>query len=208
MTTLRLLALMLRRWYLVLAGAAITVAFMAATTNPPGVYWAQFNIVLLAPTFEEFPNKLEDPPYALTPLAGVIVAEYNGTNPPLLTASSDTTIFGMGESEGVMVRMPNRGTQWQTVYTSPDIDVQVAGSSPKQVAVQMQQVTSELREILSRVQESIGVPPSASATLTASSADPTIVHVSGSRTRALGVICLLGVILTILSIYWLDRLIS
>ncbi len=205
MTSRELLALMLRRWYLVLAGTAITLAFAATTTNPQGVYWAQSNVVLLAPTFEEFPNKLEDPPYALTPLAGVVVAEYNGTNPPLLTSSSDTTIFGMGDRSGVMVRMPNHGTQWQTVYSSPNIDVQVADSSPEQVAIQVQQVTTELKDILSRVQESIGVPPSSRVTMIASPTDPTIVHISGSRIRALGAIGLLGLILTIGSVYWLER---
>ena len=206
MTSREMLALLVKRWYLVLLGAIITLGVASTTSNPSGIYWTQFNMVLLGPTLEEFPNQLEDSPYSLTPLAGLIVAEYNGNNRPMLTSSSDTTLFGLGDREGVMVRMPNNGNQWQPVYSAPNIDVQVTDRSPEAVQLQITQVTTVLREILDRRQNELGVVPSMKATFIMSSADPTIVYVSGSRVRALGMVALLGVALTIISIYWAERL--
>lgn len=206
MTSKGLISLLLRRWYLVLVGAAITLGVAATTTDPAGVYWTQFHVVLLPPTYEEFPNELEDSPYSLSPLAGVVVAEYNGTNPSLLTSSSDTTIYGMGDRKGVMVRMPNQGNQWFPTYSSPNIDVQVADSSPERVVAQSKQVTADLQTILNRLQRSVGVAPSARVSMIASATEPAIDHVSGSRTRALGALAVVGAALTVISIYWLERL--
>ena len=206
MTSRAFLGLMLRRWYLLLLGAAITLAVAATTTDRGSVYWTEFHVVLLSPTNEDFPNELEDPPYSLAPLGGVIVAEYNGTNPSLLTSSSDTTNYGMGERTGVMVRMPNQGNQWFPTYSSPNIDVQVVDRSPERVLQQSQQVKRDLEGILERLQRSVRVAPGARVSMISSPAEPAIVHVAGSRMRALGALGIVGASLTAVSIYWLERL--
>lgn len=207
MTSRDLFRLLVRRWYLVLVGAAIALAVAATVSKPAGIYWTQFNVVLLPPTYEEFPNEFEDSPYSLAPLAGVVVAQYNGIDPSLLTSSSDTTIYGMGERSGVMVRMPNQGNQWIPIYSSPNIDVQVSDSTPEQVATQAKETIADLQQILTELQASLGIAPSARVTMIASAADPAIVHVSGSRVRALGAIGIVGAATTIASIYWLERLV-
>src|SRR6186713_778862 len=107
MTARELLRLVIRRWYLMLVGAVLTVAALYVATHRPGVYWTQFNVVVLAPVYEYYPNNLADPHYALGPTAGVLVTDWNGEHRPLLTASSDTTLFGEGKRQGIEIRMPN-----------------------------------------------------------------------------------------------------
>ena len=142
----------------------------------------------------------------MTPLAGLIVADFNGIHRPLLTSSSETTLFGQGVRQGVMVRMPNQGNQWQPVYASPNIDVQVVDLSTEAVALEARRVTAELNDLLAKRQQELGVQPSIRATMIASSADPTIVYISGSRARALGAIGLLGMAITTISVYWIELL--
>src|SRR6476659_4104392 len=137
MTSRELVRLILRRWYLVIVGMLVTLAVLWPTTHRPGVDWTQVEVVLLPPTFEEFPNQYEDPQYSMSALAGVIVTDFNGGHTPLQTATSDTTLYGEGVRNGTQVRMLNLGTQWSPLYDLPRIDVQVVGDDPAAVAEQV-----------------------------------------------------------------------
>ncbi len=157
MTSRELLGVILRRWYILLLGAVVSVGALQVMTHRPGVYSAQFDVVILAPTYEYYPNKLGDPHYALAPIAGVLVRDWNRTNPPLLTASGDTTMLGEGRRQGVQVRMPNEGSQWLPRYNSPNIDVQVLGSDPAVVEAEAHRVYAELDRMLQQRQDALGV---------------------------------------------------
>jgi len=209
MTSRQLIRLMLKRWYLVLADIGITLAVAAAVmmTNS-GVYWTQFSVVVVAPTSDDSPNQLEDSRYALTPLAGAIVAEFNGVHRPLLTASPEATLFGEGERSGVMVRMPNQGNQWQPAYVTPNIEVQVVDSTPSAVALQAHVIAAELSDLLAKRQDALGVVSTMRASMIYSPTDPPVTYISGSQVRTLGAIVLLGSAFTIVSVYWLDRFLS
>ena len=70
MTSRELLGLLLRRWYFVLLGAAISVLALYLATNRPGVYWTQVDVVLLAPVESHTPTILEKPDFTLCPHGG------------------------------------------------------------------------------------------------------------------------------------------
>ncbi|WP_344243729.1 hypothetical protein [Microlunatus panaciterrae] len=201
-----LIRLLFRRWYFVLLGAALTMTALYQATHQPGVYATQFNVVLLAPNEQYYPNKLEDPHHALAPLAGVLASDWNGTNTPLFTASGDTTLFGEGRRRGVQVRVPNQGTQWQPQYFTPSINVQVVDSAPEAVELTAHQVATELSSLLRQRQDAAGVRPSMRVTTLASPAEPSVAYISGSRARAAMATGLAGAALTIIAICWFERL--
>lgn len=205
MTSRELLRLMLKRWYVILLGGAITLAVIWPVVHRPGVYWTQFSVMLLPPTYEYFPNQLENPQYSLAALAGVIVTDLNGQHQPLLTASSDTTLFGEGQRSGTQVRLPNQGNQWTPLYLSSSIDVQVVDSDPETVELKAQQTTAELSDLLSKRQDALGVMSTMKATMIASPTDPSVYYISGSRFRAAGAVGFVGMLLTIAPVYWLER---
>ncbi len=188
-----------------LLGAGLSVAALYLTTHQAGVYYTQFNVIVLPPPEEYYPNKIEDPHYALGPMAGVVVEDWNGTNSPLFTASGDTTLFGEGQRQGVQVRMPNQGTQWAPIYSSPNIDVQVVDKDPQTVEQRARQVRSELDSLLRERQDEMGIRPTMRMTTLASPAVPTVEHISGSRTRAAVATGLAGVALTTIAVFWIDR---
>ena len=205
MTARDLLALVLRRWYFMVLGAGLTMAVAYVATHQAGIYWTQFNVVLLAPQEQTYSNRVEDPHYSLAPMAGVVAAKWNGTEHSTITASGATTMFGLGRTSGTQVRIPNQGNQWRPGYFSPNIDVQVAGPDPGIVHDQAQRVVAELDEILLKEQDAVGVPPSMRISTITSPSEPTVYYISGNRPRALGAIGLAGAIGTTVAVVWLDR---
>jgi hypothetical protein len=206
MTSGELSRLVLRRWYLMLLGAAISVGALYLITHRPGIYWTQFDVVLLAPVDKNsHSNKLEDAHDQLAPMAGLLVADWNGVDRPLLTSSGETTLFGEGQRQGIQVRVPNEGSQWAPRYFSPNIDVQVVDSNPETVAQEARRVSAELNALLQKRQDALSIQPAMRMTIMVSPAGPTIEYVSGSRTRAALATGLAGASLTIIGLYWTER---
>jgi hypothetical protein len=205
MTSRELLSLVVRRWYLMLLGAIISVVALHLITHRPGVYWTQFNVVVLAPVHKFYPNNLEDPPDALAPMAGLLVADWNGAKRQPLMATGDTTLFGQGLRQGIEVRVPNEGSQWQPLFFAPSIDVQVVSTNPERVEQDARRVSTELNGLLQKRQDAMGIRPSQRMTTMTSPTDPTILHVSGSRMRAAAATGLAGAAVTTVAVYWTER---
>lgn len=208
MTSRRLLRLLFRRWYLVVLGMMLTLAILWPATHRPGVYWTQVNLVLLPPPSELFPNKLEDPQFSLSALAGVVVSDFNGRDEPPLMASSETTLYGEGRTSGIEVRMPNAGNQWKPLYPTATIDLQAVGSSPQQVTDDVVDTTRRLSELLTARQDGLGIDSSSRVSMISSPTDPIVYYVSGSRARALGAGAIVGIGLTIAGVYWFERFVQ
>lgn len=205
MTVRDIFLLVVKRWYIVLLGGVLTLTLTWFVQQQEKVYFTQFNVVLLPPTYEFFPNKYADPQYRLSPLASVLVAEWNGEDQPLLTASSESTLYGMGARKGSLVRMPNLGNQWSPQYPNPTIDVQVVDQSPELVSAEADRIVMELADLLDSTQADLGVAPDFRASLVASAADPVVYQVSGSRVRTLGGLAAAGLIATLSAMVLVDR---
>ena len=205
MTLRELIVSALRRWPVLLLGAVLTLAALYLVVQQPGIYWTRFDVVVLAPVGREYRNNLEEPDYQLAPMAGLVARDWNGTDDPLLTSSTDVSLHGMGERDGVQVKIPNQGTQWRPLYFAPNIEVQVVASTPEEVAARADRVRGELDALLQARQDTLLVDPTSRMTSIASPAEPTITHVTGSRSRAGLATGLAGLALTIVAASWLDR---
>ncbi|HOZ57548.1 MAG TPA: hypothetical protein PKY70_05125 [Nakamurella multipartita] len=206
MTAAELLKLALRRWYILLLGAALTVGAAWSVAHPAGVYWTRSDVTLLPPAEFYYPNQLEDPQYSLAALAGLVASEYNGSDRLIPTSSSDTTLYGLGERSGVDVRVPNLGNQWVPLYTSPTIAVQVVDSDPAVVAEKLQEAVARLDQLLTAKQDDLHIAPGMRATLFAPQTEPSVYYVAGSRPRAFGGMVVLGIALTLMAVYLSDRI--
>jgi|RhiMethySRZTD1v2_1073278.scaffolds.fasta_scaffold07842_11 hypothetical protein len=205
MTARELFTLVLRRWYLMLLGAAMSVGALHVATHQPGVYWTEFNVVLLAPIERYYPNNLADPHYALAPIAGVLATDWNQDDAPLVTASGETTLFGEGQRQGIEIRLPNQGTQWRPLYFAPNINVQIVNDNPETVAKEARRVSADLDALLQRRQDALRVQPTIRLRTIASPAEPEIRYTTGSRPRAALATGLVGAALTTIAVYWIDR---
>lgn len=205
MTARELVRLLLRRWYVMVVGAALTLGAMSQVWSAPGLYWTQFDVVLLVPQSERFPNNIEDPRLSITPMAGLLVTEFNGDERPRQLASSSTTLYGEGVRSGHLVRLPNRGSQWLPIYSSPTIDVQVVDSDPDVVADKAAQISARLAAILKARQDELRVDEATRMSAIVSPSDPVVSSIPTSRSRALLATGLVGATLSIALVYWLER---
>lgn len=205
MTARDLLAAALRRWYVVVLGAALTLGAFAVVQRQAPVFFTQYNIVLVGPSGTEHTNVLENPRYGLQPLVGVISTDVNEGHPPLLTGDVDATMVGMGAREGVQVRVPNLGTQWRPLFSANYLDVQVAARTPEEVQVLANETSARVAELLEQRQDELGVPDNLRALAVPSSEDPIVYPMAGSRSRALAATALTGVAVTAVLVFWLER---
>lgn len=205
MTTPELVHVLLRRWYLMMVGAAISLVVLYQVTHVSPTYFTQYSVVLLPPSSRTFPNTIEDPHYGLTPLAGLVVADYNaGAREPLM-GSAETTLYGEGLRRGSRVRLPNDGSQWQPMYDKPNIDVQVVDPNPEVVRVRATEISTDLIRILKQRQDAAGVRSTMRVTALVSSQDPIVVPVGGSRSRAALAVTVSGATITSILVVLLDR---
>lgn len=205
MTSRELLRVLRRRWYVLVAGAALTLASLVVVLERPGVYWTQMELVLVAPAEPYYPNTVADAPHSLAPLAGLLVSDWNGPRSPLLTSSSGTTLFGLGVRDGVQVRLPNEGSQFQPLFTGPSVDVQVVGRTAEEVTARAEQARDEVETLLERRQARAGVAARNRVRAISSPAALDVQHITGSRTRALAATGLVGVAVTALAAWGWDR---
>ena len=205
MTARDFLAAALRRWYVVVLGAVVTVGVFAVVQRQAPVFFTQYNIVLVGPSGTDQENVLRHPLYGLQPLVGVVSTDLNDGHPPLLTGDVDATMVGMGAREGVQVRVPNLGTQWRPLFSANYLDVQVAARTPEEVHALAEQTSARVVELLEQRQDELGVPDNLRAYAVPSSGDPAVYPMAGSRSRALAATGLTGIALTAALVFWLER---
>ena len=205
MTSRDLLHAALRRWYVMIIGAVVSLGFVYVATHQPPVYWTQFNVLLIGPKNPEFPNYLEDSRYALDPIVGLVVNDENKGESTMVTASTETNMVGQGLTDGVQVRVPNLGTQWRRNPSANYIDVQVAAPTLKELLRRVDTTLDEVAAALDVRQDELGIVPGMRVTSVATTDDPTVYTVSGNRIRAAAASGMSGAAVTLVLVYWLER---
>ncbi|MBD3923144.1 hypothetical protein IEZ26_00805 [Nocardioides cavernae] len=205
MTARDFLAAALRRWYVVVLGAVLTVGAFAVVQRQAPVFFTQYNIVLVGPQGVRNGNLLDNPLYGLQPMAGVVANDINAGHGPLLTGDVVATIVGMGQRDGVQVRVPNLGTQWRPAFPAHHLDVQVAGPDAQTVQDAARETVQLVEQVLAERQDERAVHPRLRVHAVPSSADPVVYPMAGSRSRALGATGLTGIALTAVVVFWLER---
>lgn len=198
MTTQDVVRALVRRWYIVLLGLAVSLGALFDVVHVAPTYFTQYSVVLLPPRSQLYPNTIEDPHYYMSQLAGLVVTEYNGGVRTPLLGSGNTTLYGEGIHEGSRVRVPNEGSQWEPIFSKPNIDVQVVGADPVKVEAQATKISAGVQDTLNQLQNAAHVQPSMRVTALVSSQDPIVVQVRGSRMRAVLGVIVLGASLTLI----------
>jgi hypothetical protein len=123
----------------------------------------------------------------------------------MVTASTATNLVGQGSTRGVQIRVPNLGSQWRMNHSATWLDVQVADATPEAVVDSSADVIDEVAAALASRQDELGIDPDLRVTSIASSPNPPIAAMGGSRLRAAVASGASGALATIALIYWLER---
>ncbi|NTW42500.1 MAG: hypothetical protein HGA44_21935 [Cellulomonadaceae bacterium] len=189
MTIWDLLRASVKRWYVILVAVAVGLVASLAALDVPGVYWSRAEVTFLAPTSAINPNALKTTSTDLIVAAGAVARRVNGNITWNQMSDPAATIVGQGELDGWVVRLPDYGGQWSTVYSRQVLDVEVSGATPELVRERQRAVLSRIDEELDGLQA--GVRASDLITTTVVPAEPSVYYIRGSAVRALAMIWIL-----------------
>lgn len=205
MTAWQLLGAARRRWFIVVVGLIVTAANVVMT-KPESAYWATLAVKVLPPADEITPKTLEDTGSDPVAAAVMLVVLVNGGHQDPRSSSATATLYGEGKRRATVARIRDVGGQWGTQVREPIIDIQAVDASPGIVESRLREQMSILEEKLTQMQDMLRVTPSQRLRLALSSSEVNVWQVSGSRVRGLWSSVVIGAVLTMFVVYWVETL--
>jgi hypothetical protein len=182
-------------WPVTLLGLLGTGGLIFWSAHPTPVYFSQTNVVFFAPISAKNPNALMISSDSLISMAGIIQREVDQGNAAART-SGKVTLVDQGIYQGMQVKVPHSGGQWQHIYDEPVLDLEVTGADPDEVRQRVVAVRQQIVNLLDAKQEQAGVAQRNLIRVRMLPSAPSVDLVSGRRIRAIGVSGLLGVSIT------------
>lgn len=196
MTLWDLLSLLWRRWYITLAGAALTTVAVILVLSTAPLYYGQLRVVILPPT-SALVNGYAETDESLVNLAGVVARSIQGSGGEAQPVSEGITLVGQGVRDGFSVRQPNAGGQWQYRFDEPVLEVQAVGSSPDAVRAHVQQGVDAVKSTLDALQTAQGVGDESRVRTQLNPDETQIFEQRGNRVRALAATAIAGLAATL-----------
>lgn len=206
MTSYDVVRALLRRWWILLAGVAATFALVGLYLPGPAIYWATYDLNLVAPDRAGESYSRADAPSGVIPVAGVLEILLAGNHSKAGAATQQVPIFGLDDRPGYTVQAKDKGLQWSRDYVAA-LTVQIAEPSRDQVLSRVADLAGRAHAALETVQDEQGVSQRTRLTLEEPSAIE-IVEIAPSRIRATAAGLGLGLGLSIVLTVALDRLLA
>jgi len=207
-TTLQLLRILRRRWYVLVVGVVCSVAALLVFSKSERVYFAQTDVVFQAPGAPTMPGLNSGFSESLNYFAGIVERTVNKGSESVRLSSPTATLYGIGVHQGRSVVLADRGGQWSHVFDRPVVSVQVVDSSPERVAAGMAAAVSEIATTAESMQSASGAPSASRITVTTTPEQPEIVsfgQTSASRAKGVASMASVGFGLTATVACLLDR---
>lgn len=205
MTSYEVARALLRRWWVVVGGLVVTVAFVSTHAPAAPLYWARYDLFLVAPDQSGEVYSRTAPPASVTSLATLLEVLLDGNKPAPRAASQDVPVFGLSARPGVEVQAKDTGFQWNRDYSAA-LAVQIAMPSSNEVRREASVLAREARLNLKQIQDQQGVSRKQRVTVEEPSAID-VTKVTPAPTRAAAGALILGSALTVLLAVRIDRLI-
>ena len=207
MTSVEFLKLLVRRWYLVALGLAITVGVTMVAAGPSVVYFSRTTVNILEPDRGKVRILGYHSPDSIA-VANIVAARVNnGVHTPL-ASNPDVTLYSMGILQGTHAQVRNVGGQWLSSVTEPVVDVQVVDPSHDAVEANMHAEVAKIGTELTQLENQLKVPADERIELELNPPDPVIEQVVTNRARATAGYGLFGLGLTLVATYWIDRVLT
>jgi hypothetical protein len=205
MTLGQLGPVLLRQYLLVLLGALITAGAMLAVVQRPDVYSTRVDVIFVPPQeWQAIDPSILSTSDGLISFVGLIERVVNSDRTERAETSRDVSLVGMGEREGVLIRMPNAGGQWNYNFNAPTLSVHVAGSGTDEVVEAREAAVDDIFATLASLQR--GLPDRNQVTARAHPQRAPVLRMAGHRGRAAGAVAIVGAVLTCAAAVGLDQL--
>ncbi|GHS87624.1 hypothetical protein AGMMS50218_09900 [Actinomycetota bacterium] len=205
MTLGSILGALRRNWSMAALGLLFTVAVLSGVLRTAPTYWAQVDVVFLAPASAANPNVLKVESRSLTATAGLIEREVNKGREKPAVSSSSVSLVGEGVRDGYSIRLPNSGGQWAYNFERPVLDVQVTGPDVADVRRRTTAAVDLIADTLRDRQLADGVAEENMITVETAPATAVVYEFAGDSRRAGVVVLALGTFLTVWLVTLWDR---
>ena len=184
----------------------IGTAVVLIHAHPQTVYWTNQVVTLETPAaFDAQPKRLGQVSSDPIPTAEILAALVNEHRTLQRSRNSDATLYGEGFYNTSNARIVSAGSQWVVSVREPKIQVETDGPNPAAVLLQQRRELSSINASLIQLQDRFSVGVKQRITATASPEVPEMVEISGSRSRPMAAIALIGVIVTLAAVYFAER---
>jgi hypothetical protein len=187
-----LFALARRHWVVSLLMAALLALGLSWAQHRHEAYDGQVAALLLAPV-DSGQNALASTTTSLIATAGILSGVVNGPT-TLPRTSGEQTLASSGVTLGWSARQPNHGGQWDNDFEDPFLDVRSTGPTIAASQAQMAVALNRISTALATIQDERSVPQAQRIRLVLNPSEPVYVKQSGSRTRTLGAVGVLGLL--------------
>lgn len=194
----------LRRWGVVVLGVAVTGAVGLSAVRGEGVYFARMEIVVLTPT-SWYKNVLQGRTDSSIMTAGAVARRVVGAGEEIKYGSLDATLVGIShKKDAYWIRAEDQGGQWAADFRQPIIVVDVVAPSQGRVREIQYQTIDMAQAALDELQDELQVDRTEQMTLQVAPELSVIHYVHGNRTRALGMILVVGGLATGAAVWLVD----
>ena len=207
MTLLELLAVVRRRWVVILMGVVISAMLAYQVGQRPPVYWSQVDVLFLLPSTPEDLNAFNAQTEGLIATAGLVARDVmvgDAASAPQVV-SDQVTLVAQGVRDGFSVRLPNTGGQWANSFDRAALDVQAVGPTEAGVRSTMEGLIQRISDDLAAREAAMGVAEEHRIRLRLSPGTPYIRREQGRPNQAMAVAFLLGLGLTVSAAVVVDR---
>jgi hypothetical protein len=153
-----LLTTMLHRWYALAAAllcAAVLTIFLA---HDAGVFTTRTSIIFLYPNASRLDHYNGAGDRSIISFAATIAQEVNQGEPPITYAAGSAPYYGAGVRQGVLVGLPNSGSQWLAMYQKAQIDIQIVGPTSAWVEGRQTDLVNDVLGLADKQQAHLGIP--------------------------------------------------
>jgi hypothetical protein len=180
MTTIVLLRILRRRWYVLAIGMTIGFLSLGAIRSSDPVYWTKVEVTFVAPDRKPAYWIPGDDYASLVDFAAMVERRVNYNSQSINLTLSSGTLYGAGVRQGYSVSLLNSGGQWAKSFRWPVLSVQVVDSSAQKVKAVLEDVINDINAASLALQEERGVQQALITTLTSPSS-PEIVFGGGTQ---------------------------
>ena len=203
MTSYDVALALLRRWWALAIGIALTFGSVAVGARSDPIYWTTYDVNLVAPDRSGAAYSRAAAPYGVTAVAGVLEVLLAGNPTGAAAATQQVPIFGLDHKTGFDVRAKDKGLQWSRDYVAA-LTVQISAPSRDAVLSQVEELGRSAQKDLLELQDDQQVPPKERLTLESPEAVE-ILEIKPSRIRAVAGTVVLGLGLSVFLTVVIDR---
>lgn len=208
-TIASLVLIVLRRWYVILLGAILTLTAAAALWgSSTSIYYSRMEVRFVEGALDSAEAYLERPNEAIVPFVAAVERSVNDGEGVIPLNSHLAEFHGIGVRRGTRVTMPNYGTQWTASYPIPALVIEVVDDRPSAVVEAHREALAEIESAARRLQDEQGIPLESRISIVPAAAEPSVADVGATRAgkaRALIVVMMLGMGLTMIAAVTWDR---